>query len=338
MTVTFPAGHGVQIRIDDHSAIHLAARTAQSLAAAYGMPGSLPDQAATVASELGSNLEKHARAGVLYLQPLAFDAGLEVLAADGGPGIADPQSCLADGFTTAGTLGAGLGAVKRIATEFHLRSEPGSGTYAVARLAHPGPHDRPWRGTGSLCLPADGEQDSGDACAVVDTDGTRTVLVVDGLGHGSLAAEAAGAAVRSFRQAPDAPLPELIAAMHRALRRTRGAAVSVLRTGAEHAEYCGIGNISALVCSYSGVAERLRSQPGVVGWNLPAPSVQRAALPPGSTAVVHSDGIDGRWSFSPGPFLLRLPPPLLAAALMFRHRRSRDDASVVAVRHTKAYA
>ncbi|WP_432044606.1 SpoIIE family protein phosphatase [Streptomyces asiaticus] len=333
MTDTFTAPT-VQVRVDHHSAVRLAAEAARGVARECGLPGALPDQAAVIASELATNLDKHAGDGTLYVQPLPLGHGVEILAADRGPGMHDPERCLADGYTTSGTLGAGLGAVKRMATHFQMRSAGGghAGTWACARLTASGEQRPEWQGVGAVCLPAEGEEGCGDARAIVDTDSARTAVVLDGLGHGQPAAEAAQAALRTFHADPDRPLPEVLTRMNRALRHTRGAAAGVLRLYAEHADYCGIGNIRALALTHDRVRHRLTGQPGIVGWGMPTPRVHDFPLPRGGTAVLHSDGIDARWSLDPPPSVLRLPPPLLSAALAHGHRRVRDDATVLAAR------
>lgn len=337
MTAT-PSAHPytARVRLDDHSAVRVAARSARVLAQRCQLPGPLPDQAATVASELGSNLVEHARDGVLFLQPLPLGDGMEILAADRGPGMADrPRRPPEDSRATGGP-DTGLGVVGRLAADFQLRTHPGVGTLATARLAPPERARTVSPGIGSLCLPIENEVECGDACAVTEHASARTAVLVDGLGHGAPAAEAARRALDSYHRDPTRPVTELVRAMHRALLGTRGAAVAVLRLSDQGAEYCGVGNVHALLQTYQGVQCRLRCQPGVVGWNLPSPRAQRVPVPEGATAVLHSDGIDGRWSLDPHHFLLRLPPALLAASLVHGHRRVRDDASVVAVRPGKA--
>ncbi|MFG2193266.1 SpoIIE family protein phosphatase [Streptomyces sp. NPDC048639] len=323
----------VQVRVDHHSAVHLAAASARGVAQQCGMPGALPDQAAVIASELASNLHKHARDGTLYVQPLPLGEGLEILTADRGPGIPEIERCMSDGYTTSGTLGAGLGAVSRIATVFTIRSRAGedsdAGTLVCARLTPPGGREAAQQSIGALCLPVEGEEECGDACAVVDTGESRTATVVDGLGHGTDAAHAARTALQTFHSSPERPLPELLAAMHRALRHTRGAAVGVLRLHDRQADYCGIGNVRVVTLSGRQVDHRMGGQPGIVGWSMPSPQVRRLPLPSGATAVLHSDGVDARWAHASPLHLLRLPPPLLSAALVHGHRRSRDDATVL---------
>ncbi|WP_329114309.1 SpoIIE family protein phosphatase [Streptomyces sp. NBC_01465] len=333
MTTSAPSV-SVQIRIDHYSAVHLAAAAARRTALEHGLPGALPDRAAVVASELAGNLANHAQDGSVYIQPLPLHAGVEILAVDRGPGMADPELCLTDGFTTTGTMGSGLGAVRRIATELSVRTKPGIGTLISARLTAPSAGtgaERRVRSFGALCLPAEGEEECGDAWGLAETDGDRTAAVIDGLGHGPPAAEAAQAALRAFHRDPGKPLANVMAAMNRSLRRTRGAAVGLLRQRDGETEFCSVGNVRAHFVTPDGVRSRFGGQPGVVGLNMPLPRTERLATDRDATLVVHSDGINSRWSHDPSPFLLRLPPPLLAGALAHGHRRVRDDATVLAL-------
>nr|WP_107115533.1 SpoIIE family protein phosphatase [Streptomyces specialis] len=304
-----------QVRIDHHSAVHLAVVTARSLARRCGLTGALPEKAAVLASELASNLDKHARDGVVYLQPLPLGAGLDIAAADRGPGMVELERCFADGYTTSGTLGAGLGAVRRIATDFTIRTQPGDGTVVSARLAPPEHAAAARASVGAVCLPLEGEDVSGDACAVTDGDTGRTALVVDALGHGAAAADAAGAAMAAFSREPDRPLPVLMAALHKALRRTRGAAVALLRLTPGRADFCGTGNVRLSLVSSDRVRSGPPAPPGIVGYNMPQPTVHSVDLAPRETCVLHPDGIDPGWARHARPFLLRLPPSLLLSLL-----------------------
>lgn len=328
MTLT-SAGPTAHIRIDHYSAVHVAAQTARATAQECGLTGALPDQAAVVASELASNIAKHATDGALYIQPLPLGGGLEILAADRGPGMPDPARCITDGYSTTDTLGAGLGAVGRIATTFTIKTRPGTGTLACARLTAPGDRHTARQSTGLVSLPADGETHCGDAAAVLDTGDFRTAAVIDGLGHGPEAAEAAQAALRSFRDTVERPLPDIVTAIHQALRHTRGAAVGIARLHAERAEYSGIGNVRMVTLAPDAVYHRATGRPGIVGWRMPTPTTRQLHLPAGTSVVLHTDGIDERWSHALTEFLLRQPPPLLAAAIAHHHRHHRDDATVL---------
>jgi serine/threonine-protein kinase RsbT len=93
---------------------------------------SLVDQTkiVTAASELARNILNYAREGEVRLAPLSngMRRGLRLDFIDRGPGIADIQQAMKDGFTTGGGMGLGLGGAKRLSNEFAIDSKPGSGT------------------------------------------------------------------------------------------------------------------------------------------------------------------------------------------------------------------
>ena len=91
---------------------------------------------ALVVGELATNLLGHAGGGKIRLRGLRDKerAGVEVLALDRGPGIPDLELCLRDGYSSAGTMGAGLGIVYRLSDEFELFSRLGQGTLVRSRI------------------------------------------------------------------------------------------------------------------------------------------------------------------------------------------------------------
>jgi serine/threonine-protein kinase RsbT len=93
---------------------------------------SLVDQTklVTAASELARNTIKYGGGGEVHLDSLedGFKRGVGLIFVDNGPGIADLEQALRDGFTTGGGLGLGLGGSKRLADEFDIDSRPGEGT------------------------------------------------------------------------------------------------------------------------------------------------------------------------------------------------------------------
>jgi serine/threonine-protein kinase RsbT len=90
---------------------------------------------ATAVSELVRNILKYAGTGEIRLRHVKRmgDRGIEIEAIDEGPGIADCEAALQDHYSSGGTLGLGLPAVKRMMDEFSLESNPGEGTRVTAR-------------------------------------------------------------------------------------------------------------------------------------------------------------------------------------------------------------
>lgn len=90
-----------------------------------------PDQAliATAISELARNIVSYAKRGEIEITQLTRGPhiGLQVMARDQGPGIADLNAAMTDGFSTGKSLGLGLPGTKRIVDEFDIRSELGNG-------------------------------------------------------------------------------------------------------------------------------------------------------------------------------------------------------------------
>lgn len=85
----------------------------------------------TAASELARNVLVHGGgAGAVRLEMLNSDTrtGVRLCFSDDGPGIADVELALRDGYSTGGGLGLGLGGARRLANEFELDSTPGAGT------------------------------------------------------------------------------------------------------------------------------------------------------------------------------------------------------------------
>jgi serine/threonine-protein kinase RsbT len=84
----------------------------------------------TAVSELGRNTLIHGKGGFMLLEALKDNLrkGLRATFEDLGPGIADIEQALQDGFTTGQGLGLGLGGAKRLSNEFAILSKPGGGT------------------------------------------------------------------------------------------------------------------------------------------------------------------------------------------------------------------
>ena len=84
----------------------------------------------TAASELARNMVDYGRGGTLTIEALEEGArkGLRLIFEDHGPGIADVDAAMRDGFTTGSGMGLGLGGARRLSNEFELKTAPGEGT------------------------------------------------------------------------------------------------------------------------------------------------------------------------------------------------------------------
>jgi anti-sigma regulatory factor (Ser/Thr protein kinase) len=317
-----------------------ARRFAAALAADLGFSETDAGRVAIVVTEAAGNLAKHAQEGVLVLQPLSHDdaRGIEILAIDRGPGMSDPARCLQDGYSTAGSPGTGLGSIRRLAHEFELHSLPDAGSVLMARLWGRAPRtlSAATMLAGGLSVPVLGEFECGDAWAVRQRGNESIFLVVDGLGHGILAAEAAAALVRSLDESlgRNAPGPvELLERAHGALRGTRGAAaaIAVVNAAAGTVRFAGIGNIAANVVT-DGASRSMVSHNGIVGHQMR--KLQEFAYPwaPDSVLVLASDGLKTQWRLDAYPGLARRHPAVVAGTLWRDFTRGRDDVTVLVAR------
>jgi anti-sigma regulatory factor (Ser/Thr protein kinase) len=327
----------VLVRVEERSHVGEARRLVRRLAERSGLDEVDGERAAIVTVELAGNVARHAGHGYLLARPLLDGAegrGVEILAIDRGPGIADLAAALRDGYSTAGTPGTGLGAVRRLSQLFDASSATGQGTVILSRVVEAGsaPEGAPLL-LGAICCAKLGEDDSGDSWAWRQDAEGFTLLLVDGLGHGQPAWAAAREAIAAFVERPaESPLHTL-EVCHRALRGTRGAALAVARVEprAGVLRYAGVGNIAARIISAAG-SQHLVSMSGIVGQDPLRPREFGYPWQPGAMLVMASDGLRTSWSADAYGAAAQRHPALFAGLLLRDHERGRDDVTVVAAR------
>ena len=338
----------VSFEVTEVSQVGEARRAAVQLAEALGFDDVAAGRAALVATELGTNLVRHAQKGRLLVGRVQGDDGqalVEILSLDQGPGIANVAACMTDGYSTGGTPGSGLGAVRRLSHEFDLFSASPAGTVIMSRIAAKAdqgaaPATSPNRTRfefGALALAAPGETVCGDAWAVVQDDHRAAIIVADGLGHGPLAAEASIAGVSFFRDMPFGAPSQVIERMHGVMRATRGAAVMVAQLDLDEDTlvFSGAGNIAGRLIS--GVSDKsLASQHGTVGVQIRHQHDARQAWPDHALLILHSDGLTTRWDLDNAQGILQHHPTVVAGWLLRDHSRGRDDATAVVLKRRGA--
>ena len=316
------------LRVEDASAVAACRNAVMTMAGRMEFPAARADQLALAVTEAASNLYKHARQGslLLALNRDAEEPGIELVTIDSGPGLPDVSAAMRDGHSTAGTLGIGLGAIRRLADYCDLYSVPGHGTSLAARFwPAPRPPETQWAG---LVRPITGEVECGDAYAAVRAGDTVTAVLCDGLGHGPLAAAAAAAGVAAVLDEPAREPAALLERVHQRMSGTRGGAVAIVQISGQVARFAGLGNIAASVLSASRRKSML-SVPGIAGYQARTIRQFDYETPPGAAVILHSDGLSSRWEAAALPGLETKDPLLIAAVLLGEAGIHRDDAGVL---------
>ncbi len=331
MDMNISGGVTQVLPIDDDSQVGHARRTAQKLAEGLGLDESDAGRVALVATELASNLLKHAGRGELHLRtlPRSNGAGVEIVAVDRASGF-ELEACLTDGYSTGGTQGIGLGAISRQADVFDAYADA-RGAVLLARL-YPRTATKPDLPIGVSQHSLNGDPACGDACCVVLSDNAVSALVIDGLGHGEEAEQAALAGTQAFANGPFNDPLLLIDDLHRAMRGTRGGAVAIAQARLDGGQlrFVGIGNITANLIG-AGKSRGMASHPGIVGGQFRKAQPFDFEQVTGQLLVMHSDGLQSRWNLDDYPGLAYRHPAVIAAVLHRDFCRGRDDVTVVVI-------
>jgi anti-sigma regulatory factor (Ser/Thr protein kinase) len=328
-----------RVSIADLSSAGEARRAAVACANSIGMDETDSGKVSIAVTELATNIVKHASTGKILCEPVRYRgiSGMRILAIDKGPGIQNIATALTDGYSTAGSMGTGLGAIRRLSTRFDLYSAPGRGSCIFAEFWPQGRlPDRDSFLIGVVSLAVRGESVCGDGWAVRPSSERSFFMLVDGLGHGILASEAAREAERVLSDSDSTSSAAILRDCHDALKKTRGAAAAVAAISKEQGTlaFSGVGNISATVLEGS-TRRGLASLNGILGHQIPR--FQEYAVPwsQESILIMHSDGLGGRWDLNQYPGLSRKHPGVIAAMLYRDFERERDDVTVLVAKNVE---
>jgi anti-sigma regulatory factor (Ser/Thr protein kinase) len=316
--------------VRDSSQVGEARRAAGAACRALGLGEDEAGRAGIVTTEAASNVVRHGGGGEILIQPMAGAVrGIEIVALDRGPGIADMARAFADGHSTGGTPGTGLGAMRRLSSRFDAYSQPGHGTAMLMQIRADEAATPPIV-SGGVCLPKAGETQCGDVWDAGHGDTGYRITLADGLGHGPLAREAALTAVGASHSGPPGRALE---DAHLASRATRGAALALAEVELARGtvRYAAIGNVSAVLWM-DGSSRSLVSMNGIVGQGLVKFREFLYPFDPGALLVMSSDGLGSRWAPDRYPGLYSRHPALVAAVLYRDHARGTDDTTVVVAR------
>lgn len=181
-----------------------------------------------------------------------------------------------------------------------------------------------------------GQTESGDQYLVQPFEGGILAAVVDGLGHGAPAAEAARKAVETLQSHSHEPLQTLVQRCHEALQQTRGVAMTLaaFQGPPGRLNWLGVGNVEAVLLrgpNAAGAAQDVvMMRGGVVGYQLPSLQVATLPVAPGDVLILATDGI--RRGFAQNLNLGRAAQDL-ADHILVNYARKSDDALVLSIRY-----
>lgn len=299
-------------------------------------------------TELATNILQHGtKNGRILVRELdeGNSRGLEIVAFDDGPGIANINTALVDNYSSLNSMGCGLGAVQRLMDDFSIYSTPESyvpdgirdpspcgGTIVLARK-WVSPQQKLLLSWGGASRPHPGFQANGDALLIRELDDRLVVVVIDALGHGEEAEVVSQTAIKYITANIELSPLQLIADLHVKLKGLRGAVVTIgsLNLVTRVFSWVGVGNIEMRIIP----TPRLQPipKPGIVGYGrLPELKLIEIPLPETFTLVMFSDGIKNRFSLNFRPELMQLHPAMISHLLLREYARDNDDATALVVK------
>ena len=325
------------IPIYDEASVSSARERVREAGRQLNLTKDVVESVALIASELTHNQLAHAKQGYFAVSAVERRGirGLEVIAADIGPGIESPRRAIQDeNPPTSGSLGAGLGAVSRMSDEVEFDNRMFEGACIVARKFE--------AAAASCCetaimgRPYPGEVISGDDAVFFQSDSTFVAAVSDGLGHGPEAREASNRAIESLLQRREMELGDLVTALNTDLAGTRGCVMSIIRFDKMRRtmESVCAGDVHAHLY-HSREAHFFTPTPMVLAtghFQKQRIRVETVPVEPGSVLVIFTDGLKSRTNLKGQLDVLRQPAITIAQHLLENDSRPDDDALVLVAR------
>ena len=326
--------------VQGESAIILLRSRLLSVAQRLGFSEIQRENMALVASEMVSNQVKHAQLKgqvQIWQQP---GPTLDILALDYGQGIPNLLDAQRDGFSTANTLGKGLGSIQRLADEAAIYTQPSTGTHCkwtgtavlarfrLAREARKNAAEPVAVGLFSRALSDD--RYNGDRIYLKRDKEKLRWLHLDGLGHGENAQNTTADLASHLLDKDPATALESV---DRHLQGTRGAVAVIGEIGfaPRKLQLLGVGDMLAAVYNRDAL-HKISFAPGILGLEHQSPTQFGEVFEGHGVVITASDGIRRSWDESAFPGLFGQPPQLIAYVLGNIMGRISDDQSLCVVR------
>ncbi|HQU14694.1 MAG TPA: SpoIIE family protein phosphatase [Gammaproteobacteria bacterium] len=325
----------------DESAQVLVRSKLRAVSRRMGYSEVLRERMELVCNEMMSNQVKYAIGSgwVQLWETNEPKPALDLFAIDRGPGVFNLPAAMVDGYSTSGSLGKGLGAIRRLAHESEFYTlpkglEPESPWHGFAIWARFYVDERVPQSTYELGMYLRAYQDSthnGDGIFVRHTNGRVQWLHMDGLGHGLEAAQVVDGNADLLEE--ELPLEVLIERLSRRLEGGRGAVGMAVSLDAheQSGAICGVGDMAAFLIS-NGQKRVISFSPGILGHAHRSLDKTALAFPRQALMITASDGMRRNWSLQTFPSLWRLHPQLIALLMGAVASRVNDDQSILAIR------
>lgn len=307
------------------------------------------EEISIVVTELGENLITHeAISGeILYSAIMEVDRkGIEIISIDKGPGIANIEAVMEDGYSSKKSLGIGLGAVKRLMNEISIESttknlssiyfsEKVPGTKIITRkylktqdIESP---RRLQKTTFSVFTRSKlGESFNGDNFVLKSFMNKTLFGVIDGLGHGKGASIASNLTRVCILENFSKELDVLIKLLHEKLRKTRGVALSLGLIDHQHNlfKYIGIGNVLTRIFNTS---EPLRpvNYNGTLGVSLRKYKILEYPWANNNIIIMTSDGISSKYELDDFLDVMHNHPMVIGHKIFKKYGKYQDDATIL---------
>ena len=321
-----------------------ARRKAEIFSETIGFSSSIVNEIALVVTELSTNLIKHAGGGQIIMRRVQRDdvGGIKVEAIDRGPGIIDVERAIVDGFSTAESLGYGLGTINRLMDSLDIISpvdDRGGAHISCIRWI------RENRNAQTTCpLDAGGAsrahphmEVNGDAFLIKKWGEFLLVSIIDGLGHGQFAHKASVSALNYIEKHYDQPLSDIFRGVGRTCRSTRGVVMTLARFDWKRGVVSigSIGNVEIRVFGKKDIPAIVAKR-GIIGTASPTPLIREYPWAERNIMVMYSDGIRTHWSWDDFSRHHGEPATVLARMMLSRLARENDDATLIVVKKNLA--